>query len=156
MADSEAHIRHFLGPGSKIIVFLVFNLTIIISGISWPSTWPENTHFEIPEDHFGNASGPWSELWILKIEHVFLGFNAWLQISFVSNSRLAKWRKPTAFWPLGFTVFFVFYLLKLFLAICPRSWLRNFDSASCFQFRLSFQFPGPWKLSIFHVPKHVW
>ena len=156
MADSEAHIRHFLGPGSKIIVFLVFNLTIIISGISWPSTWPENTHFEIPEDHFGNASGPWSELWILKIEHVFLGFNAWLQISFVSNSRLATWRKPTAFWPLGFTVFFVFYLLKLFLAICPRSWLRNFDSASCFQFRLSFQFPGPWKLSIFHVPKHVW
>ena len=50
----------------------------------------------------------------LNFEHVFLGFNAWLQISFVSNSRLAKLRKPTAFWPLGFTVFLAFAYWKCF------------------------------------------
>ena len=63
MANLKAHIRHFLGPAQKC---WFWSSQYVFFGISWPSAWPENAHFEIPKTHFGNFLGPWSE--ILKIE----------------------------------------------------------------------------------------
>ena len=78
----------------------------------------------------------------------FSGFSAWLRISRFSNPRLAKCREPTVFRPLGFTAFFAFGFLTMLFAMCPRSLLRNVDSVPYCQFRLTFNFPGPGKLSI--------
>ena len=98
---------------------------------------------------FAAFPGPWlKNNGVLFFNFTIIVYCSYLINSFVSNPRLAKCRKPTVFWPLGFTVFFAFSFLNMFFAMCPRSWLRNVDSVSYFQFRLTFKFSGPGKLSI--------
>ena len=42
--------------------------------ISWPSAWFEYACFEIPETHFGNFSGPWSEILNIEVKCMFFAF----------------------------------------------------------------------------------
>ena len=133
---SEIFFRYFSSPAWVKYSFCGFHAKFIWKFVS-NGRW---------RGSFAAFPGPWlKNNGVLFFNLTIIVYCSYLINSFVSNPRWAKCRKPTVFWPLGFTVFFAFSFLNMFFAMCPRSWLRNVDSVSYFQFRLTFKFPGPGK-----------
>ena len=71
---------------------------------------------------FAAFPGPWlKNNGVLFFNLTIIVYCSYLINSFVSNPRWAKCRKPTVFWPLGFTVFFFFVFCFLTTFFCNVS-----------------------------------